>query len=114
MMEQAPDMEIPTGSQNVTPEFVEQSFLQGTYYLKARAGYVWEHSTRPEVLTISSWSKHVQRSNIEKFGNDNDRANLPPPDRHNAPHSNKRQRRRQLAPKVLDQRRRVCQRHNSP
>ena len=114
MMEQAPDMEIPTGSHNVTPEFVEQSFLQGTYYLKARAGYVWEHSTRPEVLTISSWSKHVQRSNIEKFGNDNDRANLPPPDRHNAPHSNKRQRRRQLAPKVLDQRRRVCQRHNSP
>ena len=31
MMEQAPDMEIPTGSHNVTPEFVEQSFLQGTY-----------------------------------------------------------------------------------
>ena len=56
MMEQAPDMEIPTGSQNVTPEFVEQSFLQGTYYPKARAGNVWEHSTRPEVLTISSWS----------------------------------------------------------
>ena len=26
MMEQAPDMEIPTGSHNVTPEFVEQSF----------------------------------------------------------------------------------------
>ena len=31
MMEQAPDMEIPTGSHNVTPEFVEQSFLQGTF-----------------------------------------------------------------------------------
>ena len=99
MMKQAPDMDIPTGSHNVIPEFVEQSFLQATYYLNSRrAGYLWEWITRPEVCTISSWYKHVQRSNTEKFGNDNDSANFPPPDQH----------------KVLDQRRRVCQRHNSP
>lgn len=92
MMERAPGLNIPrTG---VTPTFIAESFLIATEYLLCtRAGYVWERSTRPELLTVSSWSKHVQRSSIVKYGNDTDRANLPPAQYFNAPHSVHRQNR---------------------
>ena len=96
MMEQAPGLNIPR-SATVTPAFIEESYSIATAYLHTRVGYVWERSTRPEVLTVSSWSKHVQRSSIAKYGNDVDRANLPPARHCNAPHSTSRQHRKRLS-----------------
>ena len=106
MMEQATGLNIPRAG-GATPAFINESFLIATKYLQTRAGYVWERSTRPEVLTVSSWSKHVQRSSIEKYGNEMDRSNLPAAQRWNAPHRVGRSHRTQLSQEQRDERSQV-------
>lgn len=91
MMERAPGLNIPR-RQELPMDFVEASYALATEYLRTRAGYIWEKCKRPEMLCVSSWSKRVLRSNIEKFGNELDLQNLPPPQRCNNPHRHRRQR----------------------
>jgi hypothetical protein len=41
MMEETPDLMIPSGSSPLSPEFIRESFDKGTAYLKSRASYIW-------------------------------------------------------------------------
>ena len=115
MMEQAPDMEIPTGSHNVTPEFVEQSFLQELiisrqeldvfgsvqqdlkFLLSAHGLHMFSGVTLRSlgmIMTVPIF--HLQIGTMLPtaiYGSGGTSLHLA---------------------KVLDQRRRVCQRHNSP
>ena len=93
MMEEA-DIDIPDGITSISPEFLHESFLAGTNYLKTRASYIWVEGRRPETWTVGSWSKAVQRSEIEKHGTDGDKAHLPPPGRMNLPHGPARRKRK--------------------
>lgn len=93
MMELAPGLNIPR-TQQLPMDFVEESYKIATEYLKTRAGYIWDKCERPEMLCVSSWSTRVLRSNIEKYGNETDRRNLPPPQRVNGQHTHMRHRRR--------------------
>jgi len=36
--------------------------------VKTEASYIWEKQELPEKWSLSNWSKHVKRSNIEKWG----------------------------------------------
>jgi hypothetical protein len=40
MMEEAPDLTIPAGISVLSPEFIQESFIKGTAYLKSRASYI--------------------------------------------------------------------------
>ena len=76
-MEQYPGFEVPA---LVGDAFVKSSFLAATEYLKSRVGYVWRRAKDERMLSsyaIGTWSKYVQRSEIEKHGTVQDKANLP-------------------------------------
>jgi hypothetical protein len=40
MMEEAPDLTIPAGISVLSPEFIQESFIKGTAYLKSRASWL--------------------------------------------------------------------------
>ena len=76
-MEQCPGLEIPA---QVDESFVQSSFIAATEFLKTRVGYVWRRAKDVGMLSdyaIGTWSKYVQRSEIEKHGTVQDKANLP-------------------------------------
>ena len=77
-MEQCPGWEVPA---QVDEAFVQSSFIAATEFLKTRVGYVWRRAKDAGMLSdyaIGTWSKYVQRSEIEKHGTAQDKANLPP------------------------------------
>jgi hypothetical protein len=77
LMEQYPGFEVPA---LVDDAFVKSSFLAATEYLKSRVGYVWRRAKDERMLSsyaIGTWSKYVQRSEIEKHGTRQDKLNLP-------------------------------------
>ena len=64
----------------VDEAFVQSSFIAATEFLKTRVGYVWRRANDVGMLSdyaIGTWSKYVQRSEIEKHGTAQDKANLP-------------------------------------
>jgi len=78
LMEQCPGWEVPA---QVDEAFVQSSFIAATEFLKTRVGYVWRRAKDAGMLSdyaIGTWSKYVQRSEIEKHGTAQDKANLPP------------------------------------
>ena len=89
MMEQYDGFSVPNV---VDDEFVSSSFDLATEYLKTRAMYVWwkakDHRTVYD-YSIGTWSRYVQRSLIEKWGNPEDTASLPAPTAHNKAHRSK-------------------------
>ena len=88
-MEQCPVFEIP---EQVEESFVLSSFLQATEFLKSRAGYIWENTDERVLptLSIGTWSKKVQRSEIERRGTAVHKAMLPRAKARNQPHKMKR------------------------
>ena len=77
LMEQCPGLEVPA---QVNESFVQSSFIAATEFLKTRVGYVWRRAKDVGMLSdyaIGTWSKYVQRSEIEKHGTVHDKANLP-------------------------------------
>lgn len=77
MMEMCPDLDIPA---KVDEAFVQSSFRKATEYLKTRVSYVWLKAKDERALaklSIASWSKKCQRSEIIKCGTDEDKAKLP-------------------------------------
>jgi hypothetical protein len=89
VMEQCPMFEI---SQQVDESFVQSSFLQATEFLKSRAGYIWEKRDDRVLSTwsIGTWSRNIQRSMIEKYGTEADKAVLPVATARNQPDKEKR------------------------
>jgi hypothetical protein len=56
----------------------EDSFERGIAFLKSRVEYVFnKRRAKPMQWELSTWSKHVQRSSIEKNGTESDKAALP-------------------------------------
>ena len=89
MMEQCPLFDIP---QNVDESFFQSSFLQATEFLKSRAGYIWEKRDDRVLSTwsIATWSRNIQRSMIENYGTEADKAVLPVATARNQPDKEKR------------------------
>ena len=64
----------------VDDEFVCCSFDLSTDYLKIRASYIWRKAKDQRAVNdycIGTWSQYVQRSSIEKWGTEEDKALLP-------------------------------------
>ena len=79
-------------SQQADEIFLQSSFFQATEFLKSRAGYTWEKRD-DRVLstwTIGTWSRNIQRSMIEKYGTEADKAVLPVATARNQPDKEKR------------------------
>jgi hypothetical protein len=56
----------------------EDSFERGIAFLKTRVEYVFrKRRANPMQWELSTWSRHVRRSSIEKNGTDSDKAALP-------------------------------------
>ena len=79
-------------SQQVDESFVQSSFLQATEFLKSRAGYIWEKRDDRVLSTwsIGTWRWNIQRSKIEKYGTEADKAVLPVATARNQPDKEKR------------------------
>ena len=57
---------------------VDRFFAEGTEILKTRASYCFENS-KHHLWTVSTWSKKVSASFIEKYGTEQDKLAIPPP-----------------------------------
>ena len=79
-------LNIPDKIADITTKFIEESYDNGLLHLKSRASYIWEkpHS-RLETWSISTWSRSVRFSSIQKYGNNNDRNRLPAATKRNTP-----------------------------
>ena len=90
MMEQYDGFLVPDV---VDDEFVCSSLDLATEYLKTQTSYIWQKAKDQRVVndySINTWSWYVQRTSIEKWGTDADKALLPAPTAHNKAHKNTR------------------------
>jgi hypothetical protein len=87
---------IPDDPASIDSEFLAISFASAREYLKERrVQYVFQkRRSKPEEWEISTWSKHVQRSEIEKHGTEQDKANLPEANRFNGSRVQRNKRKR--------------------
>ena len=77
MMEQYDGFLVPDV---VDDEFVCSSLDLATEYLKTQTSYIWQKAKDQRAMndySFGSWSWYVQRSSIEKWGTDADKALLP-------------------------------------
>ena len=108
VMEETPGLEIPEDDpSSIDGDFLANSFSCATAYLREhRLQYVFLNTrAKPNDWEVATWSKHIRRSEIEKYGTDEDKANLPEASRFNGSrvqHSN-----RKRAPAVDDSQGRV-------
>jgi len=91
LMESAPGIDITRGM-TMTDELISSYYQIGLNHVKSKASYIWEKMTSHESWSISSWSKHIKHSSIEKWGSENDKAARPPATYRNRPHATKRAR----------------------
>jgi hypothetical protein len=79
-MEKCPDIDIPRDIDNISADFVEESFIKATNYMKQRVSYIFKLKNRDlENWTISTWSKHISRGYVTKLGTEEDKIYLLPP-----------------------------------
>ena len=62
-----------------TSHDVDRLFAEGTDILRTRASYCFEDSNKHRLWSVSTWSKKVSASFINKFGTQQDKLALPPP-----------------------------------
>eukprot|EP00984_Skeletonema_dohrnii_P035311 scaffold34937_cov255-Skeletonema_dohrnii-CCMP3373.AAC.1 len=66
--------------EQVTDDFVHHSFELATQFLKERYTYIFKQPQ--DILSgyaLGTWSKKIKRSEVEKYGTEGDKQNLPPP-----------------------------------
>lgn len=76
-MMEAPGLEIP---EQVTDDFIHVSFELATRFLKQQYSYIFKQP--PDQLSaykLGTWSKKIKRSEVEKYGTEEDKQKLPPP-----------------------------------
>jgi hypothetical protein len=67
MMEEAPDLTIPAGISMLSPEFIQESFIKGTAYLKSRASYIWAlKKSKVDAWSIGEWCKHIKHEEWDR------------------------------------------------
>ena len=91
MMEEA--FELDRNAQ-ITAENVNEYYKAGDKHLRENwVSYVYNNKKyNPDNWKISTWSKYIERSYIEKHGSDSDRQNLPERSRYNRPHQGRKRR----------------------
>ena len=60
--------------------FVHSSFVAATEYLKSSVSYIWKNAKddgQMSKYSIGTWSRKVARSEIMKWGTEEDKAKLP-------------------------------------
>jgi hypothetical protein len=108
VMEETPGLEIPNDPSSIDGDFLANSFACAKEYLKEhRVQYAFQKlRANPDEWEVSTWSKHVRRSEIEKYGTEVDKANLPVPNRFNG--SRVQHSKRKRTPMDDNQRRRIA------
>jgi hypothetical protein len=69
------ETEIPKHGSEITDKMIEEYYNDCVDYLKERVSYCFEKGDAMN-WTLSTWSKKVQRSYIEKHGNQSDKEHL--------------------------------------
>ena len=103
-MMEAPGLQIP---EQVTDDFIHVSFELATRFLKEQYSYIFKQP--PDTLSaykLGTWSKKIKRSEVEKYGTEEDKQKLPPPTACNKKRTRKessvpRQRRKRRIPTKL-------------
>jgi hypothetical protein len=74
LMGKTPGLKIPRDPQDISTQFVLESYKVSTEFLKTCIGYVWDDDTKniTEWL-IATWSKRSWKSEILKNGSDTDK-----------------------------------------
>ena len=89
-MMEAPGLIVPDV---VDEAFVQSSFVAATEYLKSTVSYIWKKAKDEGQLSkysIGTWSRKVARSEIMKWGMEDDKAKLPPSTAYNKADNRKR------------------------
>ena len=77
----------------IDESFVQSSFVAATEYLKSTVSYIWKKAKDEGQLSkysIGTWSRKVARSEIMKWGMEDDKAKLPPSTAYNKADNRKR------------------------
>ncbi len=78
MMERTNDLFIMQNPEQITAQFLEDSFAKAKEYLKTRVQYVFnKRRANPDMWEVSTWSKHVKKSSILCHGTEQDKAFFP-------------------------------------
>ena len=88
--------------EQVTEQFIHDSFGLATQFLQEQYSYIFTHP--PDVLAaykLGTWSKKIKRSEVEKYGTEEDKQKLPPPTAFNK----KRTQKERLVPRAQRPRR---------
>ena len=94
MMELAPDLGVIEDLSSIDAAYLDASLQQAKEYLATRVEYVFaKPSGKYLSWTVSTWSKHVRRSQILKEGTAGDKAKLPEETRFNKPRAQKKRKR---------------------
>ena len=74
----APGVVIPKKEEDVTDEIVDSTYTIATDFLKERYSYIFKKSTEISLtdMSIFTWSRKVQNSEVRKFGTPSDKAYL--------------------------------------
>ena len=91
-MENAPDVNLPSNSDEVTQELLDSTYIIATNHLRDNVcSFLFnDRNKRIESWTVGSWSSCTQCSYILKHGLESDVSNLPEEKRENRPHAKKR------------------------
>jgi hypothetical protein len=104
-MMDAPGLRIPKNMDEITDDFVRESYEIATAYLKSLFEYIFLNKPEgaTDSYTIGTWSFKIKVSEVQKHGTDNDKAKLPLRTPSNQQHKTKRTitpSKRQRPPKI--------------
>jgi len=82
LLEKTPNLGILEDPASINADYLQDSFEAAKEYLKTRVEYVFNKPrAKPFSWEISTWSKHVSKSFIMRYGTENDKAHFPPEER---------------------------------
>lgn len=99
------ELEIPGDSAAMVSEQITEAFTIGSQYMKSHVSYIFSSPQfrRNSSWTVATWSKHIKRSSIERYGTTSDKENLPEATRYNCNHRGPK-RTRNVEPKARTKR----------
>ena len=88
-MQNSPGVVIPNSVEAVSDSFISSSYEIASKYLKENiCGFIWKK--KHETWTVGTWSHKTLPNQIQKYGSEKEKSNLPPRTHRNQPHSQKR------------------------
>jgi hypothetical protein len=81
LMEKAPGIQLPAYGSGIPAAIIDQSFDIGFAHVRNQVEYLWIHpefqSRNKSRWSTATWSKHVKRSSVLRYGTESDVSNLP-------------------------------------